>query len=329
MDVVTTIGPASWEPNAMDAILQAGVAMIRFPFAKETPEVHARHHRTLRKAIAAGDFATTTIADLPGGKPRLNNAEPFHVDPAQQITIRLSADASGEGLAVNPPLDDAGLTPGGRVAIGDGENAFVIDEVAPGSLRGHFDRDGIIQQRRAFLPAGEDVMLPSLLPADRAFARTASECGFEWVALSFVSRSETVEDFRAWSADVLGWRPRVMAKVETAAGVRNAKAISATSDAVLVGRGDLALHMGIENLWHAQQRVIEACRETGTYVVVGTGFLESNVAGRPPSRSEAIDIAVTASAGTDAIMLASETTIGTAPAAAVRDVRRLANPYLP
>ena len=120
--------------------------------------------------------------------------------------------------------------------IGDGENTFVVEQSTQGVITGRFERDGILERRRAFVLLDEDVPLPTLTDADRAFARAAQIAGFDWLALSFVKDAESVRSVRQWLDSTLRWRPQLMAKIETSAGVRNAGEIAAESDAVLIGR---------------------------------------------------------------------------------------------
>ena len=76
MDVMVTLGPASWDRDVLDALLRLKIRVVRFPFAKETPKIHATHHAEVRAAARRIGADVETLADLPGGKPRLDNEVP-------------------------------------------------------------------------------------------------------------------------------------------------------------------------------------------------------------------------------------------------------------
>ena len=328
MDVMVTLGPASWRPDVLGELLRLKVRLVRFPFAKETPEIHAAHHAEVRAAARTFAVAVETLADLPGGKPRLDNEVPISVSSGESYSLAVEDhrdDRTRTHFALDPPLRDFQLRPGARAAIGDGENTFIVEHSAGGVITGYFESDGILERRRAFVPLDEDVPLPTLTDADRAFARAAQVAGFDWLALSFVKDAESVRNVREWLDDRLQWRPQLMAKIETPAGVRHADEIAAEADAVLIGRGDLVLHVGLQGLWDAQARTLGACRRAKRYAVVGTGFLESTAStGSMPTRAEAIDVMAARAMGADAVMLSAETTIGADPVGAVLALQQLA-----
>lgn len=324
MDILITLGPASWAPDTLRALLEEGVSKIRFPFAKETPEIHAEHHAMVRQIAKESGRLVDTIADLPGSVPRLSNDVPIDVNLTESYTLALGPESRAQ-LALVPALTGQPPHVGSRALIGDGENAFIVDHVERKVLTGHFERPGTIERRRAFVLPTEELCIASFTEADKRFAAAAREAEFDWLAISFVDSGELLTDVRGWLADELDWHPKIMAKVETPAGVRDAAGICARADAVLVGRGDLALHIGPEGLYDAQRDVIDACRAHDTYVVVGTGFVESvATSGGLATRSEAIDVRCTLEMGADGLLLSAETTVGADPVGAVRQLRRLA-----
>src|SRR4051794_37066418 len=87
MNIVTTIGPASWEPAVVRQFLQLGVHCVRFPFAKETPEAHSARAAQIRELSRNEGIPVLLMADLPGGKPRLTNPEPLGVTSDRQYRI--------------------------------------------------------------------------------------------------------------------------------------------------------------------------------------------------------------------------------------------------
>lgn len=324
MDLISTIGPASWSDNELKSMLNEGVSCFRFPFSKENPETHLNNGRRVRKLASDLGLEIGVMADLPGAKPRLSNEHPIEVNAERTYRISLTSGAAGADLHLTPPLAVAPrAVTEVEALLGDGDLSFHIESLHDSTAIGRFTLSGTLERRQAFTIPGVSYRVRSFTEQDQAYCETIANDAFDCVALSFVQDRADVDRARAWLSDKVGWRPRLIAKIESVDGVRNAAEIASAADAVMIARGDLALQIGFENLWAAQRAIIEACHSAGTYVIAATGFLESLVRGRRPARSEAIDVATATDLGVGALMLSAETTIGVDPLNAIRTLKRL------
>lgn len=325
-DIIATVGPSCWSDEKLRALLLDGdVRFFRFPFSKEIPETHIKNSLRLHSLAAELHFPVQAMADLPGAKPRLSNDEPINVVAGRQRNIYLTQSAPDDSLFVRPRL--AGPLPNLTATdalLGDGENSYHITSLDAGVAAGYFTFTGVLERRLALTIPGVAYTIESFTVQDRDYCVKLANNGFESVALSFTQSRQDIESARAWLASELGWDPRIVAKIESANGCQNAEEIAQAADAVMVARGDLALQIGLENLWVAQREIVAACIRNSTYVIVATGLLDSLVAGTRPSRSEAIDIAAAADLGASALLLSAETSIGVDPINAVLTLRRLA-----
>lgn len=324
MDIITTIGPASEAKEIVRAHIKLGVSGVRFTFSKETPEIHAARHALVKGIARSLKKKILSIADIPGGKPRLNNSQPLAVRSTQTYRIGFGASAKKKtDFFLDPPLALPFLKKRARVPIGDGENAFLIRRVYPEYVEGNFMYTGELERRRAFLPSGTGFRVPSFTEKDKEFCRAAQRAGFDALAVSFVDTPEDVSRVRAWLASELNWQPALCAKIETARGVQDAFHIAKASDGVMVARGDLAVQVGFKHLWEAQRNIMDACRKAKAYTIVATGLLDSLDKQPFPTRSECIDIATAREMGACALLLSAETTIGARPIEAVAALRDL------
>jgi pyruvate kinase len=328
MDIITTIGPSSWTEEIIKAHLRLGVICIRFPFAKETPEEHVERCKMVKRIATELGRDIFTMADLPGGKPRLSNLLPLEISSQKEYRIALS-EKRGKNVDfyLDPSLTEDAVRAKEHVTIGDGENCFFIEAVENGIVTGRFEISGELERKRAFFPSGETLNIESVTEKDRKLARVASTGDFDWVAISFVDAAIDVINARKWLKTELLWEPKVVAKIETLGGTLRASEISSAADMVMIARGDLAVQVGFPYLWRTQKSIVDACKANATYTIAATGFLDQMGSQHLPSRSECVDICTALEMGVDAIMLSAETTIGKHPVKVVQVLRDIASAH--
>lgn len=324
MDLIATIGPSSWTRDVLEAFLRLGVKCVRFPFSKLQPAEHVDRCRMLRGIARELGIPVLTMADLPGGRPRLHADGPVHVETSRQYRIAVDRTSrSGKDFWLEPGLPGGAVEPGNEVLIGDGQNRFVVTAVSTDHLTGTFATAGTLEWQRVFSPIGIDLQLTAFTDRDKECAAFAHAGGFDWLALSFISSSEDVIAARSWLRESLEWTPYLVAKIETRAAVNNVDAIAGAADAVMLARGDLALQIGFDALWPAQKSVIDACARAGRYCIAATGFLESLARHHTPTRAECMDFCSTLAMGAPAILFSNETSIGGNPVLAVETALQL------
>lgn len=151
----------------------------------------------------------------------------------------------------------------------------------------------------------------------------------EYVCQSFVGSGEDMVQLRAEISKRISLStapsvpPKIMAKVERREALDNIEEIVRVSDAVMLGRGDLAQNIPIEQVPFAEAMVIHACKENKKTVIVATEMLKSMVENPEPTRAEVTDIAYAIILGADAVMLSEESAIGAHPVEAVAVMERV------
>lgn len=102
--IVATLGPATDAPEALAAIIRAGVDVVRLNFSHGSAEEHIERARRVREAAAAQGRFVALLADLPGAQ-----AENCPVRQQQGHTHRRPALRAGRGPWTKKPAPRSGL----------------------------------------------------------------------------------------------------------------------------------------------------------------------------------------------------------------------------
>jgi pyruvate kinase len=321
--IVATLGPASDPPGVLDALIDAGVDVVRLGLAHGTADEHRQRMEVVRDLAPRHGKTIGVLADLPGPKVR---AGPFPEGGAflaegDEVTLVSEAGAS-DGRRIT--LDEAHLVdsvgPGDTVVLGDGTVTLEVTDVGSEGVGARVRSAGRLQGRPgAHFPS--DRWLPPIPTDDdlRLVDEVARDA--DWVAVSFVRKPDELVRVREALGD---HGPQLMAKIETRAAVDHLDDLLDVADGVMVARGDLGIDFPIEDVPHLQKRIIRACGARGLPVVTATQMLESMVTAPSPTRAEASDVANAVVDGSDALMLSAETAIGRNPARAVETMARIA-----
>jgi len=181
---------------------------------------------------------------------------------------------------------------------------------------------GKLGSRRHVNLPGMMVNLPSLTEKDERDLRAGVEAGIDFVALSFVRKSDDILLLRDF-LDHLGSRARIIAKIEDQSGVRNMHSIIKVTDAVMVARGDLGIEIDYHTLPLVQTQLVDLCLKEGKPVIIATHLLESMISAPMPTRAEISDISTAVRERADAVMLSGETTTGQYPLECVEVMKNI------
>ena len=320
--IVATLGPASSTPEAIRALLRAGVNVTRINFSHGT---HAQHAQTIAHVRAAADelgLPVAILGDLQGPRIRIGVlAEAFQVAEGQRLTFVPEAHATAEDVPVTYDDIARDVRPGATILVNDGLLAFTVDAVEGDRVHVTVRHGGLLSSNKGMNLPGVEVSAPSLTAKDREDIAFAVAQDLDYLALSFVRRAEDLHELR-------GLLPKgvlIVSKIEKDSALQRIEEILQASDAVMVARGDLGVELPFEDVPLAQKRIIALASRYGRPVITATQMLESMIQHPRPTRAEASDVANAILDGTDAVMLSAETAAGAHPVAAVEAMRRIAS----
>ena len=156
------------------------------------------------------------------------------------------------------------------------------------------------------------VSLPCITPKDAEDLAFALTKDVDWVGLSFVRRATDIKELKD-QIDKAGKHAKVVAKIEKPEAVSEIDDIIASTDAVMVARGDLGVEMPMQEVPLLQKDIVRKCMAAGRPVIVATQMLDSMMRQPRPTRAEVTDVAAAVLDGADAVMLSGETAAGKYP----------------
>ena len=316
--IVATIGPCSNRADVIQALVAAGMSVARLNGAHGDLQWHSDVIDVLRRVAPE----VPVLLDLPGGKVRIRELEQdLHFSAGDRVTFTTSEGRSGEGtVPVSGAVLHENLAVGDVISADDGAVSFEVLEIA--------GQDVVCRARCAgTLRSRKGISLPSSTQADivterdREIIQFARDKGVDFVGVSFVSSAEHVQRVRALTGK---GGPRIIAKIESQAGLDNMEEIADAADGLLVDRGDLAVQTSLESLIVSQKRIVEAARVAAKPVIIATEMLQSMIENPTPTKAEVCDIGHAVLDGASALMLSAETAVGKFAVEAVSVMRRIA-----
>ncbi len=324
--ILATVGPATHNYEAIEAMIKAGVNGFRLNFSHGTHEERDQQLAWIRKASEVCKKPVAILQDLQGPKIRLGDFDGVVAVKAGQelrLTINTTYDPTTNTVPVQYDLSQK-VKPGERIYIFDGKVRTTAQQIEPGVVVVRVENDGVIMKRKGINVPDTDFGGDILTKKDLSDIEYGLDKDFDYVGLSFVQTAADVEKLK----DILKERgsvAKVIAKVETQAAIapENLEAIIQTTDAVMVARGDLAVETSPEVVPIVQRKILELAQKHGKVSIVATQMLISMVENTEPSRAEVSDIANAVITGADALMLSDETAIGKHPIEVITTMKRV------
>ncbi|HEU0067945.1 MAG TPA: pyruvate kinase, partial [Nitrospiraceae bacterium] len=226
-------------------LFACGATGVRLTLSYRTPQWHEERALCIKKAAHDAGCDCRVIADLAGEKFRLGT---FGEGPTLQVEsgrslhfviAETSSPSHDSTLPVPNPKFFEQLAEGAVVTVGDGGCVLQVTDcsaeraTATVTMKGTIDQcRGLTIQAAAFQPASlTDKDMENLSFVVRSPA-------FDLIAISFVSSVSDVLRVRKVTAEA-GKEMPIAAKIETATGLRNVRAICEVADLIVAARGDL------------------------------------------------------------------------------------------
>ena len=318
--IVCTLGPAVYNSAAIEQLIRAGMNVARLNLSHGTFEEHTNYLRMVREAARRLKMNIAILLDLPGPKYRTgamkNNAVELK-NGSEVILTSQQVVGDNKLIPLNLPNLAKDIRIGNKVLLDDGAMQLRVKEIRGSDVVCKVIVGGILTSGRGVVVPGMRISEPFVTANLRENLDFAVQSKPDYIALSFVSKPEEVDQVREILRQNNSDIP-LISKIERAEAVKNFDKILASSDGIMVARGDMGVEIPLKNVPIVQKDIIRRCNMVGKAVITATQMLESMINSPSPTRAEVTDVANAILDGTDAIMLSAETSIGKYPVQAVR-----------
>jgi len=322
--IVATVGPATESDERLGQLIAAGVDVLRLNMAHGSGEWAATLIERVRQVSAIAGRHVAVMMDVKGPEIRTGVlSEPIELAVGDELELYTATPTPGvNGVSVNYPGLPNDVALGTTILLDSGLLRLEVVHLDPTHVRCRVLTAGKLGSRRHINLPGVEVSLPALTEKDELDVRAGVAAGLDFVALSFVRKSEDVLRLRKLLDD-LGSKARIISKIEDQSGIKNLRAIVQVSDAVMVARGDLGIEIDFHTLPLVQTQIVELCLSYGKPVIIATHLLESMISAPMPTRAEISDVSTAVRERADAVMLSGETTTGLYPLECVDAMKRI------
>ena len=325
--ILATLGPATDKPGVLDALLAAGVDVVRLNFSHGDPASQVARAEAVREAARRVGREVGILADLPGPKIRIETFADGKVElkAGDRFDLVASADAPpGDTRQVG--VSYLGLpgdvAPGDVLLLDDGLLQLQVESVDGARIACTVLNDGVLSNRKGLNKQGGGLSLGALTEHDEALIKVAAKLEADFIAVSFCRNAADMDRARE-VARAAGSEAAMVSKIERAEAIENLAEIVEASDVVMVARGDLGVEIGDAELPGLQKKIIRESLARNRVVITATQMLQSMVESPIPTRAEVLDVANAVIDGTDAVMLSAESAAGRYPVKAVEAMSRI------
>ena len=195
--IVATLGPASKTPEVLDALIEAGVDVVRLNFSHGSSEEHIALAETVRNRARAYGRQVGILADMQGPKIRIARfitGTVFLEDGAQFILdAELDIDAGNvEHVGIDYKQLPQDVKRGDTLLLDDGRIVFWVEKVEDQRIICKVIIGGDLSNNKGINRQGGGLSAEALTEKDKADIITAAKMQADYVAISFQRSAEDI-----------------------------------------------------------------------------------------------------------------------------------------
>ena len=292
--IICTIGPASENEETLTQMCLAGMNVARLNFSHGTHEEQQKKVDLIKKVREKLGLPIAIMLDTKGPEYRIKTFKDgkIHLNDGDTFTFT-TEDVEGDETRVSVTykrlIED--LSVGDRILVNNGLVVFEVTALEGSNAVCKVLSGGDLSNRKSMNFPNRLMTGPFLSEQDKADLLFGIRNDVDFVAASFVSTRQDMEDMKNFLRENGGEKIDVIAKIENRAGVDNIEDICQVCDGVMVARGDLGVEIPFVEVPAIQKFLINKCRMVGKRVITATEMLESMIQNPRPTRAEISDVA--------------------------------------
>ncbi|MFZ5736934.1 MAG: pyruvate kinase, partial [Pseudomonadota bacterium] len=191
--ILATLGPASSDSTMIRKLFEAGADVFRINMSHTAHDKMRELVKTIRNVESSYGRPIGILVDLQGPKLRLGSFAngPVQLNNGASFVLD-SIKEPGDATRVHLPHPEilAALKVGDALLLDDGKVRLICEETAGDRAVTRVAIGGKMSDRKGVSLPDTDLPLSAMTNKDRADLEAACETGIDWVALSFVQRTE-------------------------------------------------------------------------------------------------------------------------------------------
>ena len=270
IQILVTLGPSSLSEETVKKIAQHHIYLFRINLSHTPLEAVAETIAKVQKWSAVPVCIDSEGAQI---RNQSMNGHPVKFETGEPVRIHFDdIDGDANNVSLSPRGVARDLVVGDRLRIDFDAACLRVVERHRSHYLAVVENSGMVGSNKA-VDMDRKIPLAAITEKDRKAVAVARKMGVRHFALSFANSREDVNCMRS----LIGGDAVLISKIESADGVVNLGGILASSNEILIDRGDLSRQVRLEKIPFLQRRIVSMARSKGTPVHVATNLLESMI----------------------------------------------------
>ena len=324
--MIATIGPSSKEESVIKEIIRAGADVIRINMSHASMDFARDIILKTRKVSLELGVEVGIMIDTRGPEIRIGEIETnkFKLYKGKKIRIvKNQIVGTPEMISISIPEVINHCKIGEKIILNDGEVELVVNATDGETLICEIENDGFITSNCSINIPNANFNIKFLSNYDKQTIKFATEMEADYLALSMVNSHLDVLDVNDLLIELNESHIQIISKIENKNALESLDEIIKMSDGIMISRGDLGIEVDLEKIPSLQKKISKLTKEKEKIAIVATEMLASMQNSPKPTRAEVSDVANAVIDGTDAVMLSSETAIGSYPVETVQTMNKI------
>ena len=292
--IICTIGPACENEETLTQMCLAGMNVARLNFSHGSHQEHQEKIHLIRKVREKLNLPIAMMLDTKGPEYRIKTFQNKRVtlqdgDLFTFTTDDVVGDETRVSVTYQGLVND--LEVGDTIMVNNGLVIFRVEQLEGNNALCRVVAGGELSDRKSMNFPNRVLAQDFLSQQDREDLLFGIQNGVDFVAASFVSNRQDMEDLRNFLDENGGSDIDIIAKIENRSGVDHIEEICQVADGVMVARGDLGVEIPFVEVPAIQKYLINKCRLLGKRVITATEMLESMIHNPRPTRAEISEVA--------------------------------------